>query len=205
MVDESKEMNNEYEEEQPSEEIGGDEPLEKAGEPSEEHLEEEEETELARAQREAQENYDKLVRVYAEFENNKKRIEKEKAEFIKYANEGLIKNVLGVMDNLERAVEEAAKHTHSKGLVQGVEMVLKQFKDVLEKYGVREVQAFGEPFDPNVHEAMMHEMEEDFEDNTVIEVFQKGFIFKDRLLRPSMVKVSKKPEKKVDAGMKEEE
>jgi molecular chaperone GrpE len=84
-------------------------------------------------------------------------------------------------------------------------MVLKQFKDVLEKYGVREVQAFGEPFDPNVHEAMMHEMEEDFDDNTVIEVFQKGFIFKDRLLRPSMVKVSKKPEKKVDAGMKEDE
>ncbi len=164
----------------------------------------EQEDELSRYRREAQENYDRFVRVYAEFENFKKRAVKEKADFIKYANEGLVRALLGVIDNLERAVDESKKNTHAEGLVQGVEMVLNQFKDILDKHGVREVQAEGTPFDPNLHEAMMHEDSEEHEDNTVIEEFQKGYILNDRLLRPALVKVSRKVDAKADVGLSEE-
>ncbi len=162
------------------------------------------EDERARYRREAQENYDRFVRIYAEFENYKKRAQKDKAEFIKYANEGLVKALLGVIDNLERAVDESKKNVHAEGLVEGVEMVLNQFKDVLDKHGVREVQAQGAPFDPNVHEAMMHEDSEEHADNTVIEEFQKGYILNDRLLRPALVKVSRKVDTKADVGLSDE-
>ncbi len=162
-------------------------------------------TEIERVKREAQENYDRLVRVYAEFENYKKRMEKEKVEFIKYAHEGLFKDLLGVVDNLERAVAESKKNIQSEGLARGVEMVLKQLKDTFEKYGVRPVQAEGLPFDPNLHEAMMHEPSEEHEENTVIEELQKGYVLKDRLLRPALVKVSKKIVKESDGGQAQEE
>ncbi len=162
------------------------------------------EDELSRFRREAQENYDRFVRVYAEFENYKKRAVKEKTDFIKYAHEGLVKALLGVIDNLERAVDESKKNSHAEGLVEGVEMVLNQFKDILDKHGVREVQAEGAPFDPNLHEAMMHEDSEEHEDNTVIEEFQKGYILNDRLLRPALVKVSRKVDTKADVGLSEE-
>jgi molecular chaperone GrpE len=161
-------------------------------------------SELSQYRREAQENYDRFVRVYAEFENYKKRAVKDKTEFIKYANEGLVKALLGVIDNLERAVDESKKNAHAEGLVEGVEMVLNQLKDILDKHGVREVQAQGAPFDPNLHEAMMHEDSEEHEDNTVIEEFQRGYILNDRLLRPALVKVSRKVEKKADVELSEE-
>ncbi len=161
-------------------------------------------SELLQYRREAQENYDRFVRVYAEFENYKKRAVKDKTEFIKYANEGLVKALLGVIDNLERAVDESKKNAHAEELVEGVEMVLNQFKDILGKHGVREVQAQGAPFDPNLHEAMMHEDSEEHDDNTVIEEFQRGYILNDRLLRPALVKVSRKVDKKADVGLSEE-
>lgn len=151
-----------------------------------------EETDLEVARREAKENYDKFLRVYAEFENYKKRMERDKSEFLKYANEGLIKELLGVIDNLDRAVGQARQNPESESLVEGVEMILRQTKEIMEKHGVRELQSLGEPFDPNVHEAMMHEVADDHDENTVIDELQKGYVFKDRLIRPALVKVSKK-------------
>lgn len=151
-----------------------------------------EESDLEVAQREAKENYDKFLRVYAEFENYKKRMEREKSEFLKYANEGLIKEMLVVIDNLDRAVAQARQNAETESLVEGVEMILRQIKEIMEKHGVRELRSLGEPFDPNLHEAMMHEVANDHDENTVIDEFQKGYVFKDRLIRPALVKVSKK-------------
>lgn len=159
---------------------------------NEERAVEPEENDLEVAQRHAKENYDKFLRVYAEFENYKKRMERERSEFLKYANEGLIKELLAVIDNLDRAVGQARQNAEAESLVEGVEMILRQIKEVMEKHGVRELQSLGEPFDPNVHEAMMHEIADDHDENTVIDELQKGYIFKDRLIRPALVKVSKK-------------
>ena len=153
---------------------------------------ESEENDLEVAQRQAKESYDKFLRVYAEFENYKKRMEREKSDFLKYANEELIKELLPVIDNLDRAVGQARQNAEAQSLVEGVEMILRQIKEVMEKHGVKELQSLGEPFDPNVHEAMMHEIADEHDENTVIDELQKGYIFKDRLIRPALVKVSKK-------------
>jgi molecular chaperone GrpE len=174
------------------EEESGEETLESPGGEGEEGTVAEEKGELETARQEATDNYDKFLRVYAEFENYKKRMEKDKADFLKYANEELIKELLAVIDNLERAVAQAKEKAEPVSLIQGVEMILKQMKDILEKNGLREVQALGEPFDPNFHEAMMHEIAEEHEENTVIDELQKGYVLRDRLIRPALVKVSKK-------------
>jgi len=157
------------------------------------------------AEQKAEENYDKFLRVYAEFENYKKRMEKEKSEFIKYANEGMIKDILVVVDNLERAIEQTKNHDQSEGVALGVEMILKQLKDILDKYGVKEMRAMGEPFDPRLHEAVIHEVADEYEENMVISELQKGYILKDRLIRPAMVKVSKKSRDKAETVMNDEE
>ena len=160
---------------------------------------------LQLAEQKAKENYDKFLRVYAEFENYRKRIDKEKSEFIKYANEGMIKDILVVVDNLERAIEQAKDHAQAEGVVLGVEMILKQLKDILEKYGVKEMRAMGEFFDPRLHEAVIHEVADEHEENMVIAELQKGYILKDRLIRPAMVKVSRKSQNKAEAVMNDEE
>lgn len=160
---------------------------------------------LQLAEQKAKENYDKFLRVYAEFENYKKRMDKEKSEFIKYANEGMIKDLLVVLDNLERAAEQARNDEQAEGIVLGVEMVLKLFKDILEKHGLREMKAMGEHFDPRLHDAVIHEVVDDHEENMVIEEFQKGYVLKERLIRPAMVKVSKRSNKNAEADMNGEE
>ncbi len=164
----------------------------------------EENRELIQAQQMAKENHDRFLRVAAEFENYKKRVEKEKSDLIKYANEGLMKELLGVIDNLERALEQAEQNAQAESLLEGIRMILKQLKDILGKHGVSEIQALGETFNPNLHEAMMHETADEHAENTVIDEFQKGYVLKDRLLRPSLVKVSKKSPDKADVGLSEE-
>ncbi|NOY53696.1 MAG: nucleotide exchange factor GrpE [Deltaproteobacteria bacterium] len=164
----------------------------------------EESPELTQARREVRENYDRFLRVAAEFENYKKRVEKEKSDLVKYANEGLIKDLLGVIDNLERALEQAEQNVQAESLVEGIGMILKLMKDTLGKHGVTEIHALGETFNPNLHEAMMHEATDEHAENTVIDEFQKGYVLKDRLLRPSLVKVSKKSPDKADVGAAEE-
>jgi len=159
---------------------------------------------LVQAQQEARENHDRFLRVAAEFENYKKRMEKEKSDLIKYANEGLMKELLGVIDNLQRALEQAEQNAQAESLVEGIRMILKQMEDTLGKHGVFEIQALGKAFNPNLHEAMMHEAANEHAENTVIDEFQKGYVLKDRLLRPSLVKVSKKSPDKADVGLTEE-
>ncbi|MDD5154130.1 MAG: nucleotide exchange factor GrpE [Desulfovibrionales bacterium] len=145
-------------------------------------------------EQEAIAHYDRMLRMAAELENYKKRAEREKAEHIKYANESLAKELLSILDNLERAVEHAKNDdTDKQALLAGVEMVLMEFINVMEKSGLKAVDACGQVFDPQYHEAVMVEENDSVEDNTILNELQKGYIFKDRLLRPAMVVVSRRP------------
>lgn len=140
---------------------------------------------------EVKENYDKYLRVCAEFDNYKKRAAREIGDFRKYANETLLKDLLSVIDNLERAVESTQDVKEAaNGVVEGVEMTLKEILKIVERYGVKPVEALGEPFDPSFHQAVMQEESDSQPENTVLKELQKGYLLHDRLLRPSMVVVS---------------
>src|SRR3990172_10371690 len=143
---------------------------------------------------EAKGNYDRFLRQVAELENFKKRMTREKGEAVRYANENLIKDLLPILDNLERAVDHAKGRGNGKPLVEGVEMVLKGFLDVLNKYGVTQISAKGESFDPEKHEAIAQVESQECEPNTVVEEHHKGYYLLDRLLRPSLVTVVKAPD-----------
>lgn len=141
---------------------------------------------------ELQEMNDKYLRLYAEFENYKKRVNKDKEELVKYGNEQLIYELLPVIDNLEMALKHSTNET-SEGLVQGVEITLKEFLRTLEKFGLTPIEATGKPFDPSVHHAMTLIEKEDIGEKIVVEEFRKGYMFRDKVLRPSLVAVSKRP------------
>ncbi|MDI6890876.1 MAG: nucleotide exchange factor GrpE [Thermodesulfovibrionales bacterium] len=146
---------------------------------------------------ELQELNDKYLRLYAEFENYKKRVNKDREELIKYGNESLLYELLPVIDNLEMALKHASSNV-SAGLVQGVELTLKELQRTMEKYGVTPIEATGKPFDPLVHHAVTLVEREDIEEKIVVEEFRKGYMFRDKVLRPSLVAVSKKPQKTVN-------
>ncbi len=143
------------------------------------------------AQEESRETYDRFLRTSAEFENYKKRSDREMDEFRKFANESLIKELLSVVDNLERAVNSSsdAKQANS-GLVEGVNMTLKEILKILEKFNVKPVESLKKHFDPNFHQAVMTEETDDHTEHIVINELQKGYIMHNRLLRPAMVVVS---------------
>lgn len=158
---------------------------------------------LAAKEQEAKTNYDRYVRQVAEAENFKKRNARERDDAIRFANEALLKDILPVLDNLERAIAHAAGSENGKSLVDGVEMVLKGFLDVLGKFGVSQISAVGQPFDPSKHEAMAQVVSDAHEPNTVVDELHKGYMFRDRLLRASLVsvaKVSETKEKKNGSG-----
>jgi molecular chaperone GrpE len=136
-------------------------------------------------------NYDRYIRQVAEMENFKKRTTRDREESIRYANETLVKDLLPVIDNLERAIGHAASADNGKLLVEGVDMVLKGFLDILAKHGVRPVAAVGLAFDPAQHEALAQVESAVHPPNTVIEAHQSGYLMRDRLLRPALVTVSK--------------
>ncbi len=137
----------------------------------------------------------KYLRLYAEFENYKKRVSKEKEKIHKYGHEGVMTELLPVIDNLELALSHA--DTDAKdSLAQGVEMTLKEMKKSLEGFGLSVLDTGGKPFDPAFHHAMSEVERDDLEDKTVVEEFRKGYMLRDRLIRPAMVSVSKKPEQK---------
>lgn len=153
---------------------------------------------------------DKYLRFYAEFENYKKRVQKEKEELVKYGNESLLYEILSVLDNLEMALKHSTNSV-SDGLVKGVEITLREFLRITEKFGMTVIPALGRAFDPAVHHAMSQVERDDLEDNTVAEEFRKGFMLEDKVLRPSLVLVSKKSSVQVetenktnDKGSKEE-
>jgi len=137
---------------------------------------------------------EKLLYQQADFENFKKLKAKEKQEVLRFGNETLIKELLPVIDNLERAIEHAGKTEEAKAIAEGVALTLNGFLKVLEKFDVSRLDAKGEKFDPNLHEAVYQEESADVEPGTVIAEFQKGYMMDGRLLRPSMVSVAKRPE-----------
>ena len=133
--------------------------------------------------------YDKYLRTLAEYDNFKKRTQKEKEEMFSLAVAGTIENLLPVADNLDRAIS-AIKDGESTEFSEGVKMVSKQFYEILEKIGVSEIKAVGEQFDPNIHNAVMHVEDENVDSNVITEEFMKGYKYKDRVIRHSMVKVA---------------
>lgn len=151
--------------------------------------------ELNAAKEEAGQNKELLLRKSADFENYKKRAEKEKIDHITFANEKLISEILCVVDNLERALHHTNSAEESTegldNLTKGVEMTLKSFYSVLEKFGLVPINAVGEKFDPTMHEALQEEDNEDFETGFVTKELQKGFNLNERLLRPAVVVVAK--------------
>ena len=155
------------------------------------------EAQLEAKENEAKENYDRLLRVSAEFENYKKRTSRELEEFRKFANQSLIKELLSVVDNLELAMNSTNGHkTIDQGLLQGLDMTHTEILKVFEKFNVKPIEAKGQIFDPTFHEAVMQEETDEFDENTVINELQKGYLIHDRLLRPSMVVVARASEKK---------
>jgi molecular chaperone GrpE len=135
---------------------------------------------------------DKYLRLYAEFENYKKKVQKDKEELVKYANEKIILELLPVIDSLEMALEHSKNET-TVGIAQGVENTLKELLRVLNKFGFMPIEAMDKPFDPAVHHAMSVVERWDVEENRVIEVFRKGYMFRDKIIRAPLVGVSRKP------------
>jgi len=147
--------------------------------------------ELETAKQEAKETHDRFLRVSAEFENYKKRSTREMDDFRKYANQSLIKEMLAVVDNLERALNSSNGNSSiDKCMADGVNLTLKEILKVFEKFNVKPIESIGQPFDPTFHQAMMKEETDEHPENTIITELQKGYLIHDRLLRPSMVVVA---------------
>ncbi len=149
---------------------------------------------LAASQAEVEKNWDLYLRARADLENYRKRAQREKEDLSRFANENLLREILPVVDNLERALEHARQEDGGNGgLLQGVEMTLGQLQRVLEKFGVTAVCCVGEPFDPARHEALGQVESAEYPPNAVAQELQKGYLLNDRLLRPALVMVAKAP------------
>jgi len=146
-------------------------------------------------EKELREHHDRLLRVAADFDNYKKRAAREKEEWVKFANEDLIKSILPFVDNLERAVNHSEKTEDIQSLVEGIKLTVQQLLQTLNRFGVSPIESLGKPFDPAMHEAMLVVETDQHEPNRVVEEFQKGYLLNDRLLRPATVSVSKPSEK----------
>lgn len=138
---------------------------------------------------EAAEN--KYLRLYADFDNYRRRVKLDQEASEKYRAESLLSNLLPAIDNLERAMQINPDNEQTKALLTGVEMVYRGILDALESEGAKQIEAVNNEFDPHLHQAVMQTEEEGVESNIVVEEFQKGYILKDRVIRPSMVKVNK--------------
>ncbi|MDA8423262.1 MAG: nucleotide exchange factor GrpE [Nitrospiraceae bacterium] len=156
---------------------------------------------LEQKAKEAAEAHDKYLRTSADFDNYRKRMQRDLADFRKYSNEQMARELLSVVDHLSLAIKHASEAGEtSDGLRQGVELVYKQLRDVLEKFGITSFASQGEPFDPAKHEAIMQEPTDAVPENTVVQVFQEGYLYHDKVLRHARVSVSRKPQ----AGEQEE-
>jgi molecular chaperone GrpE len=151
------------------------------------------EEKIEKAEAEAKEAYDRFLRASAELENYKKRTRKEMADFRKYANASLVKELLGVVDNLERAIESSNGSNEEGQLSEGLDLTLKELLKIFKEFHACPIEALGKPFDPCYHQAMMQQETTDQPENVVLNELQKGYMIHDRLLRPAMVVVSKSP------------
>ncbi|EGW38717.1 MULTISPECIES: nucleotide exchange factor GrpE [unclassified Desulfosporosinus] len=148
------------------------------------------EAELAQAKAKAEEHYDHLLRLQADFDNYRKRTQKEKVDLINYASERIVGDLLPILDNFERAANAAKVNPDITAFSQGVDMIFRQLQTALSKEGLKAMEAVGQPFDPNLHEAVLRVASEEHPENTVVEELQKGYYLKEKVLRPCMVKVS---------------
>jgi molecular chaperone GrpE len=147
-------------------------------------------TELAARDEELKSLNDKYLRLAAEFDNYKRLAQRDQRDQIRFGNEHLLKELLPVVDNLERAIKAAKDNTSTDGLIQGIELTLKQLQGVLGKFGVQSIPTMGQPFDPSGHQAVASVPSTKVPDKHVVEEFQRGYRLHDRVLRPAMVTVS---------------
>ncbi len=140
--------------------------------------------------------FDKLLRLQADFDNYKKRVERDRLDFVRFANEEMIVEILKIVDDFERAVEAGKSRHDFDILYKGIEMIWNDLKEFLKQKGVKEIDAQGKPFNPHEHEAMMQEERDDHPEDHVIEEFQRGYTLNGRVIRPSKVKVAKKQNNK---------
>ena len=150
------------------------------------------EDQLAAKEKEARENWDRFLRERADLENYRKRVGREKEELLNYGNKSLLEEILPIIDNLERALTHASEESHD-AIVEGVRMTHAMLLTALKKFNVTPIEAVGAPFDSAYHQAMAQVPTDQHEPNTVVEEYQKGYMLKERLLRPSMVTVAVPP------------
>lgn len=150
-------------------------------------------SELTAAKEEAKTHYDKLLRVMADFENYRKRSERDRQEFTRYANEELMREMLTVLDHLDQALShiQQSSNADARNLAMGVELVAKELMNSLEKFGLKAIDAMGQPFDPRLHEALQMVDAEDAAPETVVTQHRRGYMLHDRLLRAALVDVVK--------------
>lgn len=141
------------------------------------------------------EYFDRFLRLQAEFDNAKKRMQRQQNDFIKYANEGMILELLGILDDLERSVEaREANHQDPEAFLKGVELIFSHLYEMLKKHEVKPIEAKGKIFNPIQHEALMQAESNEYPENTVVEELQKGYLLGDRVIRTAKVKVAKHKE-----------
>ena len=204
MVEKKEEDNQQEESKEPdSENIKNEEDYNDSQENTDsEEITEDENTEEDNLEKEIETLKEEKIRLLAEMENLRKRFEREKVETIKFGSINLARDILSPGDNLERALDalpEDENHSQSiKNLIDGLKMVLKEYKSALEKHGVKKIETLNQKFDHNYHQAMMEVENNDVEEGTVVQEVQSGYIMHDRLLRAAMVGVSKKPATKTE-------
>ena len=172
-------------------------------------LSEEEYNKLKQEVDKSKQEQDRILRLQADFENSRKRLEREKQEFLRFANEGIISGLLNVVDDLERSLQLAQeKHEDFSAFLKGIEMILAHLYELLKKHGLSPIEAKGKMFDPDYHEALLKVETDDSPENTIVEELQKGYLLNDRVIRTAKVKVSKRTEvreqKTEDKGQKTE-
>lgn len=147
---------------------------------------------LEDAKKQAEESADRLLRAYADFDNAKKRLAREKEEFLRFANEKLMRELLPILDNFDRALihAEPGLEDSSASLKDGIVLMRKQFADFLNRHGVKRVETVGKKFDPNLHEAIGHVESAEHPDETVLDEVEAGYTLEGRLLRPAKVRIS---------------
>lgn len=150
----------------------------------------EKDEEIKRITEEKEEQYERMLRLQAEYENYKKRTQKERAAERKYQAQNLANELLPVLDNFERALQ-VEKNDETSSIIEGITMVYNQFLDALKSQGIEQIEAVGKQFDPNIHHAVMQVEDDSYDSNEIVEELQKGYMLKDRVLRPAMVKVNK--------------
>jgi molecular chaperone GrpE len=144
-------------------------------------------------EKELKETYDRLLRTTAEFENYKKRMAREMDEFRKYANQSLLRELLSIVDHIELALQAAGGAGSEKTIADGLGLTLKELMRILEKFNVTPVESTGQPFNPEVHEAILREHSDSLPENAVVREMQKGYMINGRLLRPALVAVAARP------------